>query len=228
MDLRLKSRRSIAHALALTFALGCGPAMAAEEAYITDVLNVPLHSGPSNDDPILNDRLPSGTALEVLDHDAVSGFSQVRTTSGTEGWISAQYLVDVPIARDQLIAANREVERLNELRTDRQSELDGVTLERDESRQFASSLQLRVTESEKELADIKHISADAIDAHATSERLAELNERLRDEVASLVQELDALQDNVEQQWLLIGAGLVLLGLALGVVIKARPRRSAWN
>jgi cell division protein FtsB len=81
---------------------------------------------------------------------------------------------------------------------------------------------------EKELADIRQISAGAVEEHASNQRLAELNERLRNELANLVLERDTLEDNAQQRWLLVGAGLVLLGLALGVVIKARPRRSAWN
>ena len=59
----------------------------------------------------------------------------------------------------------------------------------------------------------------AIEEHANNQRLGELNERLRAELESLVQERDALQDNIQERWLLIGAGLVLLGLFLGVVIK---------
>jgi hypothetical protein len=44
----------------------------------------------------------------------------------------------------------------------------------------------------------------------------------------MVAELDVLRDNVQQRWLIIGGGLVLAGLILGAVIKARPRRSAWS
>ena len=45
---------------------------------------------------------------------------------------------------------------------------------------------------------------------------------------ALVGERDTLKDNAQERWLMIGAGLVLLGFVLGIVIKARPRRSAWN
>ena len=37
-----------------------------------------------------------------------------------------------------------------------------------------------------------------------------------------------LEAAAEQRWLMIGGGLVLAGLVLGLVIKSRPRRSAWT
>ena len=71
-------------------------------------------------------------------------------------------------------------------------------------------------------------------AHVTREVIEELGHRDRlvfvgrAAAAVLASERDALKDNAQERWLLIGAGLVLLGLVLGFVIKARPRRSAWT
>ena len=94
------------HALSATTAT-------AETAYISDNLTVPLRSGPSNANRILHRGLPSGTRLEILARDSDSGFVQIRTDRGTEGWLPAQYLVDEPIARDRLVAANRRIQELN-------------------------------------------------------------------------------------------------------------------
>jgi SH3 domain protein len=231
MDSRLKSRFARKHPLTLTLALilSVGSALAAAETvYISDALTVPLRSGPSNAYRILHRGLPSGTKMEVLSRDEESGFTQIRTTQGTEGWIPTQYLVNQPIARDRLVAANREIERLNNLMKKQSAQLGSLNQEKGQAQESSTNLERQVVTLEKELADIKQISAGAIEEHANNQRLTELNERLRDELASLVLERDALQDNVQQRWLLIGAGLVLLGLLLGVVIKARPRRSAWN
>jgi len=206
-----------------------GPAVAvAETVYISDMLTVPLRSGPSNAYRILHRGLPSGTQMEVLGRDEEAGFTQIRTAQGTEGWIPTQYLVDQPIARDRLVAANREIERLTALMKKQQTQLGSLNREKGAAEESSSTLEQQVANLEKELADIKQISAGAIEEHANNQRLGELNERLRAELESLVQERDALQDNIQERWLLIGAGLVLLGLFLGVVIKARPRRSAWN
>ena len=53
--------------------------------YISDELTVPLRRGPTNGHRIIHAALPSGTALEVLGEDKANGFTQVRTTNGTEG-----------------------------------------------------------------------------------------------------------------------------------------------
>ena len=81
---------------------------------------------------------------------------------------------------------------------------------------------------EAELADVKQVSAGALEEHARSQELASLNARLRAEVDDLTEESQRLESNTEQRWLLIGGGLVLGGMLAGVAIKARPRRSGWS
>ena len=56
----------------------------------------------------------------------------------------------------------------------------------------------------------------------------ELNERLRHEFERLAAERDELKSSARQRWLLIGAGIMLAGIAIGAILKARPRRSAWS
>jgi SH3 domain protein len=231
----LKSRQLKTHALFATFTvllglgISIGPGVAAAATvYITDTMTVPLRSGPSNANRILHRGLPSGTKMEVLGRDEESGFTQIRTMLGTEGWIPTQYLLDQPIARERLVIANKEIGQLNSRVKKQRSQLDSLGREKGQAQQTSGGLQRRVASLEKELAAITQISAGAIEEHATNLRLTELNDRLRSELASLVGERDTLQDNAQQQWLLLGAGLVLLGFALGIVIKARPRRSAWN
>ncbi len=200
----------------------------AETAYISDKLTVPLRSGPSNANRILHRGLPSGTRMEVLARDSDSGFVQIRTDRGTEGWLPAQYLVSEPIARDRLTAANRRIEELTSTISEQRQQLDILSSGKSASDQSASQLTSRVKELEQELSEIKRISAGAIAQNETNKELTALNERLRSEVDELVATIAALEDNVQERWLMIGGALVLAGLVLGVAIKARPRRSAWN
>lgn len=201
---------------------------AAETVYISDVLTVPVRSGPSTANRILHRGLPSGTRMEVLARDADSGFVQIRTDGGTEGWLPEQYLVSEPIARDRLAAAERRIEQLTGTVAEQRQRLDAISSGKNESDQTASQLGNRVKELEQELSEIRRISAGAIAQNETNKELTALNERLRVEVDELVATIANLEDNVQERWLLIGGGLVLLGLILGVAIKARPRRSAWN
>ncbi|TFG65971.1 MAG: TIGR04211 family SH3 domain-containing protein, partial [Nitrospirales bacterium] len=77
--------------------------------YISDVLNVPLRSGPSTAHRIIHRGIPSGTQLTILATDEEAGFTQVRTAGGMEGWVTSQYLVREPIARDKLAAAEKRL-----------------------------------------------------------------------------------------------------------------------
>ena len=215
------------HLRALAYAALLLGASSAHAEYVSDELAVPLRSGPSNAHRILN-YLPSGTRLDVLAADDANGYTQIRTARGTEGWVQTAHVVSQPTAGHRLASAEREVERLSQRLSEREQSLSAMGSEKSTADRNNAQLRSRVSELEGELAEIKRISSGAIDAHTNNVRLNELNQRLRHEVVALVDERDALEANTQQYSLLIGAGLMLLGLLLGIIIKARPRRSAWS
>ena len=214
--------------LILAVALLTNTTAEAETNYVSDNLTVPLRSGPSNAHRILHRGLPSGTRLEVIGRDEESGFTQVRTDRDTEGWVPTQYLITQPIARDQLISARARIGELENAVEQQRGELDDLTQGKGATDQANASLNRQVQNLQRELDELKRISKGAIDEHATNQRLTDLNARLRDELDDLTEAYQRTEDNLQQRWLMIGAGLVLLGLLLGVAIKARPRRSAWT
>jgi len=230
MSLMIPQRR-VARALApglLLLACASGPAPAVgATAYISDELTVPLRHGATPQDRILR-ILPAGIRLEVRERDPATGYALVTLQDGTEGWVPLQYLVDQPIARDRLEAANREVDRLAETVTELRARLEsaqGIQAQAAGDHLLPSNDVLRL---EQELSEIRRASANALDTAAANQRLTELNARLRDELNLLVEERDRLAASSQQRWLLIGGGLVLAGLVLGMILKARPRRSAWS
>jgi SH3 domain protein len=204
----------------------CVPAPAAT-AYVSDQFTVPLRRGPSNTHKIIHAGLPSGTALEVLGQDTAAGFTQVRTASGTEGWIPTQYLSEQPVARQQLAAANRRVESLEQqLKTlrDTYQETRGA---RAQSEGRASDLGKQTEKLQAELAEVRRISATSIANYEENKQLKAANQALQTEVTQLTARVRELDRNVMLKWLLAGGGLVLLGLILGAWIKSRPKRSSW-
>jgi chromosome segregation ATPase len=76
--------------------------------------------------------------------------------------------------------------------------------------------------------DLERLHDDNERLQHANQRLTELNAQLRQEVESLSLELQVARAQASQRWVLYGAGLVFLGLLTGILIKARPRRSAWN
>ena len=200
----------------------------AETRYISDVLTVPLRSGPSNTHRILHRGLPSGTQLEVIEVDENSGFTHVLRQSGSDGWIPTQYLVSEPIAQAQLLKAQASIRELEHSMGEATATMSELSSAHDEERLQNTTLSGQIEALDRELMEIKSISANAIEEHRKARELERLNTQLRHEVNELVEERQQLQSNLQQRWMLIGAGLMLAGLAIGLVIKARPKRSGWS
>ena len=196
--------------------------------YISDVLTVPLRSGPSTAHRILHRGLPSGTHLTVLSADEEAGFTQVRTDGGTEGWVRSQYLIGKPIARVKLAAAKKRLQGLKaKIAKERKARanIESIYKETEDRNQ---TLHSQVETLINELAELKIISADPINEHARNVELTLQNQRLVGEVDKLSSQTRQLEDNVQREWLLYGGALVLMGLLLGVAIKARPRKTSYS
>ncbi len=219
----------VGFALSLTVLLTLLPAQGyAATAYISDQLTVPLRSGPSGGHRILHNGLPSGTVLEVLSVDEEAGFTQIRTQRGTEGWLRSQYLVQEPIARARLAEALRRITRLEQNVKDANGRVQELTNSNRAQNAANEAGSAKVSELEAELARITEISASAVATHEENLQLKATNERLKDELDDVAEARDVLAENEANQGLMLGAGFVLLGLIAGVLIKARPQRSAWS
>lgn len=202
-------------------------ASSAATLYISDELTVPLRRGPTTGHKIINAALPSGTALEVLGEDKASGFTQVRTSNGTEGWVQTQYLSSQPIARDQLAAATKRIQSL-------ETQLQGMKSDFQETRGARTAAESRNTQLDKqtqqlqsELAEIRRVSANSVAQYEENKQLKTQNQQLNQQVTELSSKVGQLERNTQLRWLLGGGVLVLLGLGLGAWIKSRPKRSNW-
>lgn len=200
---------------------------AAETRYVSDRLRVPLRSGPTNGHRIIN-FLPAGTQLEVLESNADGKFVRIRTTRGTEGWLEQQNVVQQPGARQRLSTAEAEIRRLKQQLESEQEKAAALADSKGSAEATSSQLQAQLDSVTSELEALQAISSNAVAEHAENQKLSALNVRLRSEVQNLAAERDRLEQREQQQIFLFGAGLVIVGLLLGVLIKARPRRSAWT
>ncbi len=210
---------------ALTFLTACLLSPAATAEYITDELRAEMRSGASNQHRIIN-FLPAGTKVDVLGQE--NNFTQVRTDRGSEGWVPSDFISAIPSAADRLVAAERKIARLEDLAQSGDQKSFQLMNDLDEATARAGDLESRLNSAQTELAEIKEISSNAVQVFEEKKRLSELNDRLRDELEDLAAERQRLAENLQRQWLLMGAGLIFTGLVLGVLIKSRPRKSAWS
>ncbi len=214
--------------LSLALTTLAAPSASANTRYISDELTVPVRSGPSGGHRIVHRGLSSGTRMQVLEVDEGSGFSRIRTDGGTEGWIRSQYLVAEPIARLKLASAQESLRRARADLAAEQKKVQDLTQTTRQQNSANNNNQQQIERLEAELAELKRISADAVETHNNNLKLEESNARLQDELDDLAESHAELQNDSENQMLMIGGILILLGLIAGVAIKSRPQRSAWN
>ena len=224
------TRRS-AITVALIAAL-LSPALVAETVYVRDTLYVPLRAAPNEDARFVRNSLKSGTPLTLLSVDSENGFSHVeyRETNGNrlEGFIASQYLDDQPttrmqledvqIERDQLQAVLRN---LNERQSNHQASTDALTESLASANRQIDALRAELTDAQSETARITALASDSIGLTDALKSAKTRNQRLEAELAQTDEKIALLSETRDQQWFLIGSGVVLIGALVGFWISRR-------
>jgi SH3 domain protein len=225
----MKKLKAITLILITVTALSASAIVAAQTRYVTDDFKVMLRTGPSVQNKIV-DSLNSGTRLEVLREDAGNGHSQVQTSSGKIGYVLTRFLSDNRSARSRLKYLEGQLKQLRSKPGELQTLL---ATSQDENQQLiAQNTQLtnQYTAASQELAQIKAVSADAVN-------LSQRSAKLETEVQQLLLQLDdiriqneVLKDQSAKRWFVLGVGAILVGLLLGWIlsIARRPRRQSWG
>lgn len=200
----------------------------AETVYVDDTLYAPIRSGQGTQFRILHSGVRSGTPLELIER-SESGYSRVRTPDGIEGWMVTRYLSKTPIAQERLETANRQLAQARESVATLKNQLQKVTEERNALQNSEETLGARAGRLSQELSDIKAVAADAINLKRRNEEFRNENQKLRNELEVLTAEKERLEANKESDFMLIGAGLVLLGIILALIVPAlKPTRKTDN
>lgn len=210
--------------MVMGFCLAAGTGWAA--LYVSDRLEAPLRNGPGTEYRIVS-MLRSGQMVEVLSES--SGWSQVRLLGGAdrrEGWILTRYLMNREPWENRVQALERENARLREtaspmaqelrdmktLQANLEAELKETTLELSKVRGIYESLR----EESSEFLELKKtfdaLQARFVSTEAELGRIAEENERLR--------------SSISYRWFLTGAGVLLAGLLMGLMMGRRQKTRA--
>lgn len=215
-------------AISALFMLSSIAAAQAKTVWVDDQLYLPVRSGAGSQYRIIENAVPSGTALEVIET-SDSGYTRVRTPKGNEGWVSSQYLSDTPIAADRLKTVSRQLEQAKNELSSLKEQLKEVSNERDALSEAESSLSDRSADLQQELRRIKSIAADSINLERRNRELLEDNQKLRNDLEVLTAENERLEASKESDFMLVGAGLVLGGVFLALVIPMlKPTRKTDN
>lgn len=99
--------------LFLTLCMAISTQLIAETRYVTDRILLGIHTLPDATSTLVK-SVPSGTKLDVIE--TVEGFLQVRLEDGTEGWVSAGFVMEeVPATRRYDVLAHQYEQTTQEL-----------------------------------------------------------------------------------------------------------------
>ena len=179
-----------------------------ETLYVNDRLTLNLRDAPSSAAAVLPPSLTSGDTVEVLRRDANSAFLEVVTEDGRQGWVHGQYLVATPIARDRLQAAEERIAALEETNAAHRAELEALAGGGPSDALAAEALKAQIEGLGQQIEDLKGV-------------LANSELRRADPAPGMIRTL-------RDYWPVLGIGFFIIGLGIGLIIRARPKRSAWS
>jgi len=201
----------------------------AETRYVSDTLEITMRSGKGTSFGITR-MLRSGTPVEVLNVDKKSGYTQVRTNSGKEGWVLSRFLMKGQAARERLATAEKN---LAELELENRKLTTAMTTLKEEKGSLESNLSALEGESRgvsQELAEIRRTASSALAIDSENKDMKGRIVSLERQLQTVQQENEALKDRTARDWFMVGAAVVLLGIIVGLIIpKIRFRKkSSWD
>lgn len=200
--------------------------------YVTDLIYTPIRTGPGGDYRIVNKGLPSGTQLTYFGSTEDGVWAEVETRGGTRGYLRAQYLqAEIPRA-NQVNALEKALEkarsRVSELEEQLDTSIDELTNANEDRGTTAQGLEA----TKQELAEIKRISANAIQLDRLTNELTSKLEDANSRIDLLKLENARLEERVASRQRLEGIFAILAGIFIALVIPRltvkRRRHDGWR
>jgi SH3 domain protein len=199
----------------------------AEVRYVVDTLIITMRSGQSTQHQILR-TWPSNTKLEILE--TGEKYSKARGPDGTEGWVLNQYITDKPTAKLRLASALKKLAKAEEENAQIKSELATLKSKEDELSNQKGRLSRENKKQIDELTHLRRVAAKPLKLENENQRLKKELLELESKHELLVQENQMLGDSSDRDWFLNGAGVIILGIIIGLLApRLKPRKkSSWG
>ncbi len=196
--------------------------------YVGDNLEITLRTGKSTRHSIRR-MLPVGTKLYVLKSDP-DGYSLVRTEDGVEGWVLTRFLSNEPSAKDRLREAQAALAKLRIENHRLKAQIKDLTEGKADVEARIQKLMEDNQRLQQELSAIRQTAANALAIDHENKTLKERLVGLERSLQGLEQENARLKDRSARDWFLVGAGVLLLGMIIGLILpKLRlQKKDDWD
>ena len=199
----------------------------AKTQYVSDHLVITVRTGQGAQYQIIK-TLETGTHVEVLET-TDTGYTQVRTPDGVEGWVRTQYLIDEPVAKEKLERAMSQLAKTKEALKKLKDSYANLNKEHQELTKLQTTLSSDKKTLDAELARLNEVAKKPIILDRQNKELLERNVSLEKDLQRLNQENHSLKDRSKREWFIAGALVLFGGIVLGLIIPKLRRRktSSW-
>lgn len=199
---------------------------AGAKLYVTDHIVILLRAGPSNKHKILK-SIGSGTPLDALDTEGE--YTKVRS-DGKEGWVLSRHLSKQPIAKQRLTQVQNKLDALKKQHEETKQQLEQVQQENETLKKNLEGWSQEKAQMSEELERVKDVAAKPLELSSANKDLAMQAVSMENKVELMKQEIQVLRNDSDKQWFMTGAGVVMLGIIIGMIIPKfrRHRRSDWS
>lgn len=227
--------RSLAHLVPavglISLSVLTGSALAQDHLFVTDQFRVPVRATPCNTCKIVHYGLLSGTEVQKQG-EPEDGWTPIKLlNSSIEGWMENQYLLETPVAREELPELQAQIAATQHDLTLAQSKFDTLLVEL-ENAGLAVKVEETLDDSGAVIAAATRlVSGDLAGVNDRNEELVKRNQVLQQDLDLLVAENERLRDGSSRRWFAYGGFAVILGALLAtVLIRMKPKRgySEWN
>jgi SH3 domain protein len=176
--------------------------------------------------------LPTGTKLTVLGEDKNSGYSNVRTSKGSEGYLLTRLTSENPTSKWFLDKANKELETLQKVNDS--LHIKNIQLQSGDSKILNTNQSLIAEQDKltKDLNSIRLTAANAVEIKQQRDRLQERVISVERELEQIKRKNQTLENSTNQDWFLYGGMLALFGVVLGMILPRLHRGgrsgSSWD
>jgi len=192
------------------------PTVFAKTFYVTDVLYVTIRDSFVEGSNSIK-ALKTGTLLEKIGEEQ-EGYLFVRTEDGIEGWIKAKYLVDEPVASLKLEKIDFRLQKLESENSELKERYNQAKKKQKEAEKERKRLESQSQNLAAENKRLSTLAAKPLVLSQENEKLKVDYQTLETEVLSLRQENESFKTTSGRDWFLVGAGVLIVGLVIGLVI----------